>query len=172
VRPHSAGSDRPDAPAGPHEALIAEDPARACQEFTADERGFRDLESSYGLRPVFHHREDRIRVYVPLCWLALLLIRVARERSRRHLVHHPPRTGPDGPGSPRRARRAGRPTLRDHPRQKTIMAALELTDRRALLWAREARSHSATLESAEVVHLLRGDLRDLTIGHRIRDCEL
>lgn len=28
------------------------------------------------LRQVFHHREDRIRAHVQLCWLALLLIRV------------------------------------------------------------------------------------------------
>jgi hypothetical protein len=29
------------------------------------------------LRPVYHRREDRIRSHVLLCWLALLLIRVA-----------------------------------------------------------------------------------------------
>ena len=29
------------------------------------------------LRPVYHRREDRIRAHVVLCWLALLLIRVA-----------------------------------------------------------------------------------------------
>ena len=29
------------------------------------------------LRPVYHRREDRIRAHVLLCWLALLLIRVA-----------------------------------------------------------------------------------------------
>ena len=34
------------------------------------------MKSSLGLRPVFHHREDRIRSHVQLCWLALLLIRV------------------------------------------------------------------------------------------------
>lgn len=32
------------------------------------------------LRPVFHHREDRIRARVQLCWLALL-IRVAERRT-------------------------------------------------------------------------------------------
>ncbi|MGH3500233.1 MAG: IS1634 family transposase, partial [Nocardioidaceae bacterium] len=29
------------------------------------------------LRPVYHRREDRIRAHVLLCWLALLLVRVA-----------------------------------------------------------------------------------------------
>jgi transposase len=29
------------------------------------------------LRPVYHRREDRIRAHVVLCWLALLLVRVA-----------------------------------------------------------------------------------------------
>jgi hypothetical protein len=28
------------------------------------------------LRPVYHHKEERIRAHVVLCWLALLLIRV------------------------------------------------------------------------------------------------
>ncbi len=29
------------------------------------------------LRPVYHRLEERIRVHVILCWIALLLIRVA-----------------------------------------------------------------------------------------------
>jgi hypothetical protein len=33
------------------------------------------------LRPVYHRREDRIRAHVLLCWLALLLIRVAENTS-------------------------------------------------------------------------------------------
>ena len=34
------------------------------------------MKGALALRPVFHHREDRIRSHVQLCWLALLLIRV------------------------------------------------------------------------------------------------
>lgn len=34
------------------------------------------MKSSLRLRPVFHHREDRVRAHIQLCWLALLLIRV------------------------------------------------------------------------------------------------
>ena len=39
------------------------------------------MKSSLGLRPVFHHREDRIRSHVQLCWLALLLIRVVENAT-------------------------------------------------------------------------------------------
>jgi len=35
------------------------------------------------LRPVYHRREDRIRAHVILCWLALLLIRVAENEAGR-----------------------------------------------------------------------------------------
>ena len=34
------------------------------------------MKGALRLRPVFHHREDRIRAHVQLCWLALLLLRV------------------------------------------------------------------------------------------------
>jgi hypothetical protein len=34
------------------------------------------MKTSLRLRPVFHHREDRIRAHIQLCWLTLLLIRV------------------------------------------------------------------------------------------------
>ena len=35
------------------------------------------------LRPVYHRREDRIRAHVLLCWLALLLIRIAETTTAR-----------------------------------------------------------------------------------------
>ena len=35
------------------------------------------MKTTLDLRPVHHRREDRIRSHVVLCWLALLLIRVA-----------------------------------------------------------------------------------------------
>ena len=41
------------------------------------ERAFRTLKSTLGLRPVYHSRDDRIRSHVLLCWLALLLTRIA-----------------------------------------------------------------------------------------------
>jgi transposase len=45
------------------------------------ERGFRDLKSTLLLRPVFHRLEQRIRAHVLICWLALLLIRVAENHT-------------------------------------------------------------------------------------------
>ena len=35
------------------------------------------MKTTLDLRPVYHRREDRIRAHVLLCWLALLLIRIA-----------------------------------------------------------------------------------------------
>lgn len=45
------------------------------------ERGFRDLKTGLLLRPVFHRLEPRIRGHVLICWLALLLTRVAEEHT-------------------------------------------------------------------------------------------
>ena len=69
------------------------------------ERGWKDLKQVIDLRPVYHRGEDRIRAHVILCWLALLLIRVAEntagqpwnrirtELQRQHAVTW---TGPAG----------------------------------------------------------------------------
>ncbi len=70
--------------------LTAEDLAAAYKQLTAVERGWRDLKGALGLRPVFHYREHRIRAHVQLCWLALLLIRVAENTTAdtwRNLRH-------------------------------------------------------------------------------------
>ena len=57
------------------------------------------------LRPVYHRREDRIRAHVILCWLALLLVRIAENAAgqtwpelRRELdrIHVGTFTGPAG----------------------------------------------------------------------------
>lgn len=62
----------------PH--ISAEDAALGYKNLLEAERGFRDLKSELLLRPVFHRLEHRIRAHVLVCWLALLLTRVA-ERS-------------------------------------------------------------------------------------------
>ncbi len=61
--------------------LSAEDVALGYKNLLEAERGFRDLTSTIELRPVFHRIEPRIRAHVLLCWLALLLIRVAERRT-------------------------------------------------------------------------------------------
>jgi hypothetical protein len=61
--------------------LSAEDVALGDKNLLEAERGFRDLKSTLELRPVYHRIEARIRAHVLLCWLALLLIRVAERRT-------------------------------------------------------------------------------------------
>jgi len=61
--------------------LTPEDLAAAYKQLLQVERGWRDMKGALGLRPVFHHREDRIRAHVQLCWLALLLLRVVENAT-------------------------------------------------------------------------------------------
>lgn len=108
--------------------LTPQDLAAAYKQLLAVERGWRDAKSSLGLRPVYHHREDRIRAHIQLCWLALLLVRVVEtatgdtwrnlrhELDRMHLV-----TLATGGG-----RVAQRSTTTAG--QKTILAALNLPE--------------------------------------------
>jgi transposase len=63
----------------PH--INAEDVALGYKNLLEAERGFRDLKSDLLLRPVFHRLEHRIRAHVLICWLALLLTRVAERAS-------------------------------------------------------------------------------------------
>jgi hypothetical protein len=57
--------------------LTAEDIALGYKQLFEVERGWRDLKQVIDLRPVYHRKEERIRAHVILCWLALLLIRIA-----------------------------------------------------------------------------------------------
>jgi hypothetical protein len=62
--------------------LSAEDIAVGYNQLLEVERGWRDMKSTLDLRPpVFHRLEDRIRAHVLLCWLALLLIRLAETET-------------------------------------------------------------------------------------------
>jgi transposase len=63
--------------------LSAEDIALGYQQLLQVERGWRDMKSVLDLRPVYHRLEDRIRAHVLLCWLALLLARVAETATGR-----------------------------------------------------------------------------------------
>jgi hypothetical protein len=80
------------------ESLTAEDIAHGYKALYEAERGWRDLKHTIDMRPAYHRREDRIEAHVQLCWLALLLLRVAEtevgdtwrnirnELDRMHLV--------------------------------------------------------------------------------------
>jgi hypothetical protein len=85
--------------------LSAEDIAVGYKQLLEVERGWRDMKSVLDLRPVYHRLEERIRAHVLLCWLALLLIRVAENQAgqtwpvmRRELdrIHLGTFTGPAG----------------------------------------------------------------------------
>jgi hypothetical protein len=61
--------------------LSAADVALGYKQLMEVERGWRDMKHVLDLRPVYHRLEHRIRAHVTLCWLALLLIRVAETRT-------------------------------------------------------------------------------------------
>ena len=58
-------------------AMTAEDIALGYKQLLEVERGWKDMKQVIDLRPVYHRKEERIRAHVILCWLALLLARVA-----------------------------------------------------------------------------------------------
>jgi hypothetical protein len=57
--------------------MSAEDIALGYKQLLEVERGWRDIKQVIDLRPVYHRKEERIRAHVILCWLALLLARIA-----------------------------------------------------------------------------------------------
>jgi len=61
--------------------LSAEDVATGYKQLLEVERAWRDMKTTLDLRPVYHRREDRIRSHVLLCWLSLLLIRIAENAT-------------------------------------------------------------------------------------------
>jgi len=85
--------------------LSAEDAALGYKQLWQIERVFKDLKHVIDIRPVYHRLEDRIRAHVLLCWLAMMLIRLAENETghtwhqmRRHLRRlevgiHQTRTG-------------------------------------------------------------------------------
>jgi transposase len=76
------------------ESLSAEDIARGYKQLLEVERAFRTLKSTLDLRPVYHSKDDRIRSHVLICWLALLMVRIAEVETgmtwptiRREMQH-------------------------------------------------------------------------------------
>ena len=62
-------------------SLSAEDVALGYKQLQETERSFRDLKGTLLLRPVFHRKDDRIRAHVLICFLALVLVRLAETRT-------------------------------------------------------------------------------------------
>jgi hypothetical protein len=61
--------------------MTTEDIALGYKQLLEVERGWRDMKQVIDLRPVFHRKEERIRAHVLLCWLALLLARIAETQT-------------------------------------------------------------------------------------------
>jgi hypothetical protein len=123
--------------------LTAEDIALGYKQLLEVERGWRDMKSTLELRPVFHRLEHRIRAHVLLCWLALLLIRIAETHTGdtwRNLRHELDRmhlgtfTGAAGTVRRRTATTTG---------QAAILRALDLAEPREISELRPAPSAAA-----------------------------
>jgi len=108
--------------------LTAEDIALGYKQLLEIERGWRDMKTTLDLRPVRHRKEDRIRAHVLLCWLALLLIRIAEtetDQTWRNLrdelqrIHLGSFAGPAGTSQQRTELTTG---------QRAILRALDVPD--------------------------------------------
>jgi transposase len=62
-------------------SLSAQDIALGYKQLMEVERAFRTLKTTLSLRPIYHSKDERIRSHVLLCWLALLLVRIAETKT-------------------------------------------------------------------------------------------
>jgi hypothetical protein len=108
--------------------LSAEDVALGYKQLLEVERAWRDLKTSLELRPVYHRKQERIRAHVLLCWLALLLVRIAENatgdtwrnlRNELERLHLGTFAGPAG---------TSRQRTELTPGQKTILRTLDLPE--------------------------------------------
>ena len=108
--------------------LSAEDVALGYKQLLEVERAWRDLKTTLDLRPIYHRKQERIRAHVLLCWLALLLVRIAENatgetwrnlRNELERLHLGTFAGPAG---------TSRQRTELTPRQKAILRALELPE--------------------------------------------
>ncbi len=75
------------------DTLSPEDVALGYKQLLEVEAAFRTIKQALDLRPVYHRLSRRLEAHVLLCWLALLLIRVAETRWKETLGSATP-----GPG--------------------------------------------------------------------------
>ncbi len=64
------------------DSLPIEDVALGYKQLIEVERGWRDFKHVLDLRPIYHRKDERIRAHVLLCFLGLLLIRVAETHAK------------------------------------------------------------------------------------------
>jgi len=63
------------------DTLSVEDVAFGYKQLLEVEQAFRTLKSTLEIRPIYHRLGERIQAHVLLCWLALLLIRLAETKT-------------------------------------------------------------------------------------------
>jgi hypothetical protein len=63
------------------DSLSPEDVALGYKQLLEVERAFRTLKTTLELRPLYHHKDERIASHVFICFLALLLVRIAEGRT-------------------------------------------------------------------------------------------
>lgn len=65
------------------DTLSVEDIALGYKQLMEVEAAFRTLKTTLDLRPVYHRKDERIRSHVLLCWLAILLVRLAEVETKK-----------------------------------------------------------------------------------------
>jgi transposase len=65
------------------DSLSPEDVALGYKQLLEVERAFRTLKTTLDLRPLYHRKDERIEAHVFLCFLALLLVRIAERQTRQ-----------------------------------------------------------------------------------------
>jgi len=63
------------------ETISAKDVVKGYKQLFEVERVFRDLKHVIDIRPVYHRLSDRIQSHILLCWLTMLMIRIAERES-------------------------------------------------------------------------------------------
>jgi hypothetical protein len=121
--------------------MTSEDIALGYRQLLEVERGWRDMKQVIDLRPVYHRKEERIRAHVILCWLALLLIRIAETTAgttwnkitdELGLLTLGTFTGPGG---------TFRQTADLTPAQHAILASLQIAAPKKIIQAAPAAPH-------------------------------
>jgi len=63
------------------DTLSSEDVALGYKQLMEVEQAFRTLKTTLELRPLYHRKDERIQAHVLLCYLALLLVRIAEREA-------------------------------------------------------------------------------------------
>ncbi|MGH3233410.1 MAG: IS1634 family transposase [Streptosporangiaceae bacterium] len=118
--------------------LTAADIALGYKQLLEVERGWRDMKQVIDLRPIYHRKEERIRAHVILCWLALLLIRIAETTAGTTWNKITDELGPLTLGTFTGPDGTFRQTADLTPAQRDILARLSIPSPRKIIQAAPA----------------------------------